>query len=112
MSHKEKLTNISKNYGEVIQNVPGLSEGFMGIKQAVITDDALTAKEKEYVALGIAVAIRCEGCIEAHVANLLKMGVTKKELAEVVGVAVLMGGGPSTVYGSLVMDVYNEFTKD
>lgn len=112
MHHKEHLASTAKYFQKVAQHVPGMAEGFMGVKNAVLKDSALTEKEKEYVALGIAIAIRCEGCIEAHVKNLIALGMTERECAEVVGTAVLMGGGPSTVYGAKAMEVYEEFTSE
>ncbi|BDR57347.1 carboxymuconolactone decarboxylase family protein [Xylocopilactobacillus apis] len=66
---------------------------------------ALDTKTKEMVALGIAVAVRCEGCIRGHVKNSLENGATIEELADVVNVAILMGGGPSTVYGAKALSI-------
>lgn len=41
--------------------------------------------------------------------DALKHGATREEIAETVGVAVLMGGGPATVYGSLAMRAVDQF---
>ncbi|HPR61195.1 MAG TPA: carboxymuconolactone decarboxylase family protein, partial [Prolixibacteraceae bacterium] len=42
---------------------------------------------------------RCEGCIACHVKDALENGATQQEIVETIGVAVVMGGGPSVVYG-------------
>lgn len=65
----------------------------------------LDKKQKEFVALGIAIAVKCEGCILAHVKTCLSLGVTIEEIGAVVDVAVLMGGGPATVYGGKALEI-------
>jgi len=71
----------------------------------------ITVKEKEFVTLGIAIAVRCEGCIEAHVRNLVNLKATREEIAEVISVAVVMGGGPSTVYGAKALEAFDQLSK-
>ncbi|MBS3770879.1 MAG: carboxymuconolactone decarboxylase family protein [Bacteroidales bacterium] len=51
------------------------------------------------MALAIGITSRCEGCIACHVQDAIKAGATHEEIVETIGVAVLMGGGPSIVYG-------------
>lgn len=78
--------------------------GFKGLHSATFQDGAIDKKQKEFVALGIAIAVRCEGCILAHVKTCLSLGVTIEEIGAVVDVAVTMGGGPSTVYGAKALE--------
>lgn len=66
---------------------------------AAAEDKALSPKQKELISLGIAITIRCEGCIACHVQAALNAGATQEEIVETIGVAVVMGGGPSIVYG-------------
>lgn len=61
-------------------------------------DGALTALQKELIALGIGLATRCEPCILAHTQKCLKLGATAEQLQELAGVAVMMGGGPVYTY--------------
>ncbi|QIL46990.1 carboxymuconolactone decarboxylase family protein [Vagococcus coleopterorum] len=82
-----------------------VSHGFTTLHGAAVKDQALDKKQKEFIALGIAIAVRCEGCILAHVKTCLSLGVTMEEIASVVDVAVLMGGGPSTVYGGKALEI-------
>lgn len=81
---------------------------FRGLVQATGTDGALSHKQKELIALAIAVATRCEGCIVFHVRACLKLGVTRAELLDMIGVAVEMGGGPSAVYGAQTLACYDQ----
>jgi AhpD family alkylhydroperoxidase len=75
-------------------------QAFRGLVKAAGTDSALSHAQKELIALAIAIAIRCEGCIVFHVRACVKLGVTRAELLDMIGVAVEMGGGPSAVYGA------------
>lgn len=85
-----------------------IAEGFVKMHQATGEDKALTSKTKELIALGIAITIRCEGCIAFHVQGALKAGATKDEIVETIGVSVVMGGGPSIVYGDKAYKAMNE----
>jgi len=79
-----------------------IGKAFGPFFQALMKDGALPAKQKELIAVGIAVAVHCEGCIDAHVEKCLKAGATGPEIMEAAGVAVLMGGGPAYIYASSV----------
>jgi len=78
--------------------MPDLIKGFGGLHQAAMKAGALSAAEKELIALGIAIAVRCENCIYAHVNAALNAGATREQILETAGVAVLMQGGPSYTY--------------
>ncbi len=93
---------LSKEHSEV-------ASGFMSINNAVMKDDALSIKQKELIALGIAISQRCEGCISAHVSNAVKLGIGQAEIMETIGVAIMMGGGPSITYGQKAYAAMLEF---
>ena len=61
------------------------------------------------MALAIAIAIRCEGCIAYHVHDAIAAGATREEIAETIGVAVMMGGGPAAVYGAEALEAAGQF---
>jgi len=90
---------VSNFMGVLSKENPKIAEGFGTMHKAVTEDNALTFKQKELIALGIAISIRCEGCIASHVKSALKAGAVKEEIVETIGVSVVMGGGPSVVYG-------------
>lgn len=81
---------------------------FRDVVQAAGADGALSHKQKELIALAISIAIRCEGCIVFHTRACVKLGVTRPELLEMLGVAVEMGGGPSAVYGAQALACYDQ----
>ena len=79
-------------------------KGFGGLFQSVMKDGALKKKEKELVALGIAVSQRCEPCINLHVQKSLEAGNSPAEILEAASVAVMMQGGPAYTHIPVVMD--------
>lgn len=80
------------------RELPGPMSGFANLHKAATTKGTLDTKTKELIALGIAVAIRCESCIAFHVHDALAAGATRAEVLETLGVAVMMGGGPAAMY--------------
>lgn len=89
--------------------LPGPMAGFATLHTTALADGALTTKIKELIALGIAIAVHCDGCISYHVHDALKAGATKDEILETIGVAILMGGGPSMVYGAEAFEALDQY---
>jgi AhpD family alkylhydroperoxidase len=83
--------------------------GFAKLHKSATADGALSAKEKELIALGIAITVRCDDCIAYHVHDTLAAGATAPEVTDAIGVAVMMGGGPSVVYGSEALEALRQF---
>ncbi len=104
-----------KHVGEMMVKfgveAPGVMDAFSKLHSASVAEGALSAKVKELMALAIAITVRCDGCIAFHVHDALEAGATRPEIAETVGVAVMMGGGPSVVYGCQALEALDEFTQ-
>ena len=43
-----------------------------------------------------------------HTQKAIEAGVTREEVAEAIEVAILMGGGPASAYGGIVLEVYDQ----
>jgi AhpD family alkylhydroperoxidase len=69
----------------------------------------LGAKTRELIALAVAVALRCDGCITVHTEAALRHGATKEEIAEALGVSVAINAGAALVYSARVLDVVKEY---
>ncbi len=108
---KELTKFVSENLRDLKQGNPDLMKGFAALSQSASKAGALDEKTKELLALAIAIAIRCDDCIGFHTQACIRLGMTKQELEELVGVAVMMGGGPSLMYGSHAIAAYKEFTE-
>jgi AhpD family alkylhydroperoxidase len=59
------------------------------------------------MALAIAIAAPCEGCIVYHARAAKKKGASREQVAETIAVAIEMGGGPATVYGGEALAAYD-----
>ncbi len=107
--HKESHNKIMADMGKLFRNCPGVGDGFGKLHQEALKGGALSTKDKELIALGIAVAIRCAGCITCHAKAAVDAGATREEIYEAVSVAVMMSGGPGVVYGSIAVEAMEEF---
>ncbi|WP_085310851.1 carboxymuconolactone decarboxylase family protein [Planktotalea arctica] len=96
-------------FGKLAKDIPGTASGFQELMTAATKDGALSAKTKELIAFAIGITVRCDGCLAHHSQAVLKAGATREEVAEMIGVTLLMGGGPSSVYGVEAMRAYDEF---
>jgi len=84
-------------------------KGFAQLHHAAVADGVIPARTKELVALAIAVVKECDGCIAYHASAAARLGASEAEVAEVLSVALLMGGGPASVWAPRAFDAYREF---
>ena len=97
---------LQRLMGDLGQALPGPMAGFSQLHKAACRDGALSAKTKELMALAIAMTVRCDGFISFHVHDALQAGASREEVLESIGMAVLMGGGPSVVYACKALDQF------
>lgn len=105
----EITREISGGMRELRKDAPDVMQGFSAMAGAAMKDSALSKKTKEFVALGIAISTRCDGCIGFHTKALVDLGATKEEFVEVLSTAVYMGGGPSVMYAANAMIAWEQF---
>lgn len=89
--------------------IPGVYDGFAKLHAAALAAGALDAKTKELLALVISISKGCDGCVAAHARGAAVKGVSPEEVAEAIGVAILMNGGPATVHGPRAYAAFQEF---
>ena len=61
-------------------------------------EGVLSVKVKELLAVALSIAVHFEPCIKIHLRKALQAGATQEEIAETLGVTVLMCGGPADVW--------------
>ena len=110
--YKPLIQSVSARLATLRTNTPDVSKAFGDLGRAATSDGALDRKTKELIALALSVAARCDPCIGFHMQTLVKLGVTRQEVDEVVGVATYMGGGPSLMYAAAAIAAFEEFTQD
>jgi AhpD family alkylhydroperoxidase len=94
---------------ELKNAMPDAWAGFAALHEHALEAGALPAHVKELVALAIAVSEGCDGCIAYHARGAALKGASLEELAEVLAVALLMNGGPASVYGPRAWAAFDEF---
>jgi AhpD family alkylhydroperoxidase len=95
---------------ELRRAIPDVLEAFSGLSKAAMAPGALDAATKELIAFAIAITERCDGCIAAHARSAARKGVTREQVAEMIGVTILMNGGPATVYGPRALDAFDDYS--
>lgn len=109
-NYPEITKRISNNIKVLRKDITDTMQGFSAMAQAATKDGALDKKTKEFIALAIGVSARCDGCIGFHAEALVKLGATREEFEEVLGMAVYMGGGPSLMYAADAMLAFDQFS--
>ncbi len=101
---------ISSNVAKLRAGIPQVMQGFNAMSKAAMAAGVLDAKTKELIALAIGVAARCDGCIGFHTQALVRLGASREEVDETLGIAVYMGGGPSLMYAADAVAAFEEFS--
>jgi len=105
----ELLDDLRESGRELRAAIPEVYSGYVRMSAGAMGDGALAAKLKELIALAIAVTRECDGCIAAHARGAADKGATAQEVAEALGVAILMNGGPGTVWAPRAYQAFKEF---
>ncbi len=104
MNAKEFYANAAGNTEKSKAQAGPIVTGFGTLFSKAMAAGAMSVKEKEFVALGIAVAMHCEPCIYAHVKKCLESGATREQIIEAAGVGVVMSGGPGYMHIPVVIE--------
>ena len=102
-------TDMSALMKELRVGAPDTMKAFGAMAQAATAPKALDTKTKELIALGIAVATRCDPCIAFHAESARKHGATRDEVMETVGMAIYMGAGPAVMYAAQAVEAYDQY---
>lgn len=102
---------VSTNLAQLRSSTPQVMKAFNELGRAATAPGALDAKTKELIALALSVAVRCDPCIGFHSKALVKLGATRQEVDETLGVATYMGGGPSLMYAASAVAAFDEFAS-
>ncbi|MEZ5093821.1 carboxymuconolactone decarboxylase family protein [Nocardioides sp.] len=103
------LADLRLPVRELRRRIPAVYEGFAATHHAALADGELDTRTKELMALAISVVQQCDGCIASHARGAHRAGATAEQVAEAIGVSILMAGGPATVYGPRALAAFQEF---
>ncbi|USQ14108.1 carboxymuconolactone decarboxylase family protein [Legionella lytica] len=101
--------DISTQLAKMRKEMPEVMAGFSALAQASSKEGVLDKKTKELIAMALAVANHCPGCIGFHSQTLVKLQTSREELLETLAMAVYMGGGPSLMYAAEALEAFEEF---
>ncbi len=108
MTYKQKIDDIRDELRSLYKAAPEQTKGFGALSKAVKETGVLSHKEKEFVALGMALVQRCEPCIVLHIEALMKAGASRDELCDVLAMAIQMSGGPGMMYAAKALACWDE----
>src|SRR3990167_3233091 len=109
--YKEIISDISTYSKELHKLIPDIMAGFGSMAKAATQAKIIDEKTKEMIALALGVAAHCDGCLGYHTKALVRLGGTREEVAEVLGMAIYMGGGPSLMYAADALRSFDQFMK-
>jgi AhpD family alkylhydroperoxidase len=107
--HRQHIELLMKRMSK---ELVGPAAGFAELHHESLEEGALGRKVKELIALGIAIAARCDGGISCHIHDALRAGATRHEIVETIGVAMLMGGELATMYGCQAFEALQQFDTE
>jgi len=106
----EYRSQIFARIGEIGKLSPDTIKGYMALGGAGAKTGHLDAKTRELIALAVAITLRCDGCITVHTAAAKKLGATKEEIAEALGVGISVNAGAALVYSTRTLDAFDATT--
>ncbi|MFN8037708.1 MAG: carboxymuconolactone decarboxylase family protein [Acidimicrobiales bacterium] len=89
--------------------IPETWAGFAELHRSAMAEGVLPTRIKELMALVIGVSEHCDGCVAYHARAAAAAGASRDEVAEALGVALLMGGGPASVWTPRALSAFDEF---
>ena len=92
--------------------IPDAWSGFAALHKGAFQEGEISGALKEVIALAISVVAECDGCIAAHARSAARKGATPGQVAEALGVVLLMNGGPASIYAPRAWAAYHEFAAD
>ena len=96
------LKNIGKTKA-LDTGAPEAMKAFWIFDKAAMAAGAISSKNKELMAVAVALTTQCPYCIDIHAKRAREAGATEQELAEVVTVAAALRAGGAITHGTHAM---------
>ena len=112
MNANEMLKLLENGSNEMGEYLPEAMEKFWAFAEKTKEEGALNKREKSLIALGAAVAKHCECCIVRNLQDAIEAGISKKELAELCNILMLLDGGPGFAHSAFLLEKYDELKAD
>lgn len=96
MYSKENLTKLRK----MDSLAPEVMKAFWAFDKAAVAEGAISVKNKELIAVAVALTTQCPYCIEIHSGNARKAGATEAEIVEAAMVAASLRAGGAVTHAT------------
>lgn len=93
MKHLTRLKKLN-------ETAPEAMKGFWAFDKAVFKDGALSAQQKQLIAVAVALTTQCPYCIELHNKAARDAGATDAQLAEAALVAAAIRAGGAITHAT------------
>jgi AhpD family alkylhydroperoxidase len=87
---------------------PDTFKAFVDFDNKAFEEGAVSVKNKELIAIGVAHVTQCPYCIDAHVKRAKKAGASDTEIAEAVFVAMALRAGGSWAHSCIAMETLEQ----
>lgn len=112
MDHHHIQTDLAGPAKALRAEIPEVMGAFAQLSRSAMAEGELTTATKELIALAIAITRECDGCVVAHARGAARRGATRSQVAEMIGVTILMNGGPGTVWGPRALEAFDQFSAN
>ncbi|NNC92134.1 MAG: carboxymuconolactone decarboxylase family protein [Acidimicrobiia bacterium] len=113
MEHNHELqATLRPQVAALRELIPDTWAGFAQLHKSSMAAGELDRATKELIALAISVVEGCDGCIAAHARGAARHGANRQQVAEALGVTLLMDGGPASVYAPRALAAFDEFSTN
>ena len=82
----------SRMNGKLLADNNKIVKRIFNLDTNAYAEGALDLKTKELLGLVASTVLRCDDCIKYHLETSYKLGITKEEMMEAMGIATLVGG--------------------
>lgn len=104
----QQIKQMNMRFAALAKAAPQTMGAFRSLMTEASKGGALPSSVKELIAVAIAVHQGCGDCILFHVSNAKSHGATREQLVDALGVAIEMGGGPSSVYAGKALETFDQ----
>lgn len=99
----QSMDNLKK-LGKLDQAANEAWKNFQSFNESVMAEGAISTKNKELIALGVALTTQCSYCLELHREGAKKAGATQEEIAETIMIAGALRAGAALTHGTQILD--------
>ncbi|MEO5775421.1 MAG: carboxymuconolactone decarboxylase family protein [Flavobacterium sp.] len=82
----------SRMNGKLLADNNKIVKRIFNLDTNAYAEGALDVRTKELLGLVASAVLRCDDCVKYHLETSYKLGITKEEMMEAMGVATLVGG--------------------